>query len=292
MENKPIPFSHFVITQFNLRNFPLSNNDGYETWVQWTRNRIVLFKEYCLPSMLNQSCKAFKWLLYFDKDTPEEFKALIELLQSYDFIEICYSEGFEDFEQHYIQEVINRKDPSKEWVMTSRIDNDDCLHRDAIKVIQANFVPKQRYLISLASGYTLDIERKTLSHYYYPMSPFISLIELANEPMKGIFSKLHTRWDSLRLWMYKEIGLQYFNRKDRQSRFILKQALWLQTVHGKNVSNSFYRGLPILRSKSLKDFALNFSTQPLPISSISKYYDYVIWKRYFKSLVVRILVNK
>ena len=188
-------YSHFIITQFNLRNFPLSNNYNYESWVEWTRKRIVLFKEYCLPSIINQRCKAFKWLLYFDTDTPEEFIEFLKELSSFSFISICYSKGIEDFNLNYIKEVKVRTRSSVKWVITTRIDNDDCLHRDAIKIIQKSFVERHNFLISLASGYILNVADRTLSHYYYPMSPFITLIETNGNEVKGIFEKGHTKWD-------------------------------------------------------------------------------------------------
>src|ERR1035437_616149 len=112
-------YSHFIITQFNLRNFPLSNNYDYESWVEWTRKRIVLFKEYCLPSIINQSCKAFKWLLYFDTDTPEEFNEFLNELSSFPFIKVCYCKGIEDFNVNYLDEVKKRIGKSVKWIITT-----------------------------------------------------------------------------------------------------------------------------------------------------------------------------
>jgi hypothetical protein len=285
-------YSHYIITQFNLRDFPKSINNDFENWVKWTRDRIMLFKDYCLPSVINQSCKAFSWLLYFDSETPEEFKEFLNSLSSYSFISVCYCKGVEDFNKNYIEEVKKRTRASVKWVITSRIDNDDCLHSDAIKTIQKNFVEKDKYLISLASGYLLNLSDRTLSHYYYPMSPFISLIELNNNEIKGVFEKGHTKWDSLRLFVFKEIWLDCFNKKARKSRFILKRPLWIQTVHGKNVSNSFYRGLPVLKKKDLRNFSIPFTTNGLSIRTIMKYKNYVMWKRYLKSLIIKVLLNK
>jgi hypothetical protein len=285
-------YSHFIITQFNLRNFPLSNNYDYESWLEWTRKRIKLFKEYCFPSIINQSCKAFSWLLYFDTDTPEEFNEFLNELNSFPFINVCYCKGIEDFNANYLGEVKKRIGKSAKWIITTRIDNDDCLHRNAIEIIQKNLVEKNKFLISLASGYMLNIRDKTLSHYYYPMSPFITLIEANDNEIKGVFELGHTKWDSLRLFIFKEIWLEYFNKKARKSRFILTRPLWIQTVHGENVSNSFYRGLPVIKEKDLKDFSINYPTNKLSIKTIRKYINYVIWKRYLKSLIIKVILKK
>jgi hypothetical protein len=285
-------YSHFIITQFNLRNFPLSDNHDYVSWLEWTRKRIELFREYCLPSVINQKCKAFKWLLYFDVDTPEEFNEFINGLKSFSFISICYSKGIGDFNANYIEEVRKRTDSFVKWVITTRIDNDDCLHTDAVEIIQKSLVERQGFLISLSSGYLLNTKDRTLSHYYYPMSPFITLIEANTGDIKGIFGKGHTKYYNLRLFVLKEIWLEYFNRKARKSRFILSQPLWIQTVHGENVSNSFYRGLPVVRKIDLKDFSLTYSNNRLSIKIIGKYINYVMWKRYLKCLITKIIINK
>ncbi len=285
-------YSHFIITQFNLRNFPLSNFGDYESWLKWTRVRIELFKQYCLPSIINQTSKTFHWLLYFDTDTPEEFNEFLKDLSALSFISICYSKGIEDFNLNYIKEVKVRASRSVKWIITTRLDNDDCLHTDAIKIIQKSLVERHNFLISLASGYILNIEDRTLSHYFYPMSPFITLIESNDNEVKGIFEKGHTKWDNLRLHIFNEIWQEYFNLKARKSRFILIKPLWIQTFHGENVSNSFYRGLPVLKQKRLKDFSINYTSNALPVTIIKKYINYLVWKRYLKSLIIKLILMK
>jgi Putative rhamnosyl transferase len=285
-------YSHFIITQFNLRNFPKSNNSDYESWLEWTRKRTELFKEYCLPSVINQSCKSFKWLLYFDADTPDELTEFLDILRSYSFIDICICKGIGDFNSNYTAEIKRRSGESVKWIITTRIDNDDCLHRDAVKIIQENLVEKDGFLISLASGYLLNIYDRTLSHYFYPMSPFITLVEANNDNIKGIFGKGHTKYDNLRLFISKEIWIEYFNGKARMSRFILKKPLWIQTVHGENVSNNFYRGFPVIKIKDLKDFSVNYKNNSLSIKTIRKYANYVIWKRYLKCLIIKVILKK
>lgn len=285
-------FSHFLITQFNLRSFPLSNNSEYESWVIWTRKRIELFRQYCLPSVINQSSKSFTWLLYFDAETPEEFNGFIEEVKTNSFINICYCEGFKGFKNAYIEEVKIRLPRVAKWVITTRIDNDDCLHRDAIKIIQENFTERHKFLISLASGYILNIADRTMSHYFYPMSPFISIIENTGVEISGVFEKGHTEWNSLRLFVLREIWLDYFKKGARLSRFILKKPLWIQIFHGGNVSNSFYRGLPVLKNKDLSEFSIPFPNEILPFKYILKYPDYVTWKRYFKSFITKIILKK
>ncbi|MGC4021813.1 MAG: glycosyltransferase [Cyclobacteriaceae bacterium] len=285
-------FYHVLITQFNLRNFPKSSNASNEQWLNWTRNRIELFKKYCLPSVVNQTTRNFKWLIYFDTATPPEFSPFIGELTKYDFIEVCYCDGSERFFNNYFNEVIQRIPNGCQWVLSSRLDNDDMLHKDAIKTIQENFVEKQNFIISLASGYVLDIDRNVLAHYFYSMSPFISLIESVNANPIGIFARPHTQWPTLKLSVLKECYLHFFKPQKRLSIFILSRPLWIQVFHGGNVANSFYRGLPVLSSVNLTDFGMDIITKKMKIKELFKFSNYVLWKRYFKASVVRAIINK
>jgi hypothetical protein len=287
-------FFHFLITQFNLRNFPKSSyeDEDSEQWADWTRERINIFNKFCLPSILNQSKNNFTWLIFFDTSTRTEFNPFINNIKNHKFIKICFCNGYQEFYKKYMEEVHSRIPEYCQWIITTRLDNDDVLHRNAIKVIQNNFVAKEKYLISLASGYILDLNRNVLAHYFYPMSPFISLIESVSKNNIGIFDRPHSQWQTLRLFLWKEIYFEFFRKSKRSSRFILKQPLWIQLFHGKNVSNSFYRGLPVIKSQSLTEFGIEQPSKKLSIRELSKFWDYVHWKRYFKCMIIKLILNK
>lgn len=276
-------FKHFLVTPFNLLRFPMGVGEQ-EKWLEWTRRRIELFKSYCLPSLLNQSNKNFKWLLYWDVNTPDEFKSFADSVVEYGFIEVRYEDGFDNFKKNY-PKYIKEQSTDVDWVMISRIDNDDCFEKDAISTIQCNFKPQNEFLISLASGYTLNEESKILSHYFYPMSPFITIIEDCHKDnLLGVYCKPHSSWQELRLFMSKEIlGL------NKKSKFILEKPYWMQVVHDENVSNSFNRGVPVLKSLRLDNFGVRIKTQKQSLKNITSYIDYIMWKRYFKASVVRLL---
>jgi hypothetical protein len=279
-------FKHFIITQFNLRKFPLAGINCKSSWEEWTHTRINLFKTYCLPSFLNQSNKNFTWLIYFDSETPSEFNYLIDELSNTDFIKPCFANGFEHFMTKYLED-IREFSTGSEWIITSRCDNDDCLEKNAVDTIQKHFHQSDEYLISLASGYTLNINDNTLSHYYYPMSPFISLIETTNKKdLKGIFYKGHTKWEELKLKLTVELL-----KKNKESVFILDKPYWIQIIHGENVSNSYKRGFPIICSKNLKDYGIKLTTKGQSIFKALGYFNYVLWKRYFKASIVQFVRN-
>uniref|UniRef100_UPI003217316A glycosyltransferase n=1 Tax=uncultured Draconibacterium sp. TaxID=1573823 RepID=UPI003217316A len=278
-------FNHFLITQFNLLQFPLGNElkEG-EEWLNWTRERIELFKEYCLPSIDNQTGKNFTWLIYFDKQTPKEFNWIIEELKNRSYIKIRFSKGNDGFMKDHIND-IREMSRGSEWIISSRIDNDDIFHKNAIKTIQDNFKPLDEYLISLTSGYTFNLHTHQMAHYFYPECPFISIIEKRDKKdIKSIFYKSHTQWDELKLKVFKEL----FN-KNRKSTFIIEQPYWIQLVHGKNVSNSEKRGFPVIKQKDLAEFSLKIKNNKQSILSIPSFYSYPKWKRYLRGIILKFL---
>jgi len=282
-------FEHFIITQFNLLQFPKSPVSDNNSWILWTKKRFAIFQAYCLPSMLQQTNKNFKWFIYFDIATPSDFDEQISELQQHDFIEICYADKYDEFNSRYLQDIRQKVSPKTQWIITSRLDNDDCLHCRAIERIHKAFVPKDRFMISLALGYVYDMKYRKLSKYYYPMSPFISLIENNSDSICGIYHKSHGSW-GLKLNIFKELYNRYFVKKDkRKVCFVLYEALWMQLYHNENVSNSFFRGRPVLRSKDLTNYGINDISVSSSLKEIPQYFNYVWWKRYLKALIVRAL---
>jgi len=284
-------FEHFIITRFNLRQFSNVFDSDNEAWILWTRKRFAIFQEYCLPSILQQSTKNFKWLIYFDTATPPEFNNQILRLQQYDFIEICYADGYADFQLKHMRNIRLKIHSDTQWIITSRLDNDDCLHHRAMERIQKEFVPQDQFMVSLTSGYVYDMESRKLSKYYYPRSPFISLIEKNTDSAWGIYHRNHTAWNQLKMPIFSELRKRYFLEKEKWNTcFVLDEVLWMQLYHKENVANSFYNGFPVLKPQNLNDFGINIISAPSSFWSIKKYFrNYFWWKYYINAVIIRAL---
>lgn len=282
-------FEHYIITPFNLRKYPYTNL-SYAEWYNWSCQRIDLFKKYCFLSLLNQKCQNFKWLLYFDETTPLELRMRLSDLEPVINIRLIYVNGFPDFMERYPKDVIQMCSPDTEWVITSRLDNDDCLHCEAFMEVQKAFIPKHNYMISLSSGYVYSLSTGLLSHYYYPNSPFISLIENVNEDIRGIFSQPnHCAWKELRFNMWQELKKLFSGSSSKNPAvFISHKVLWLQIYHGKNISNSFYRGLPVLGQVKLSEFGNIKENRPASWISVFRYCNYFYLKVYLKVSIINI----
>jgi len=193
-----VRFKHFLLTKFNLGLYPsrdymartdkrgLKPADDAERWME---HRLRIFEEYCIPSVMNQSNKDFIWLVVFDKNTPDKYRERIDryskdcgvvpLYPTLDFPETSRGDIPEKVDGawliwHYrvalptVQDYIAQQlDSDTEFVITSRLDNDDAIHSDFVGRVQ-DFVPaekptKPKTLIRLIHKWTLDRPPKPTS---------------------------------------------------------------------------------------------------------------------------------
>lgn len=283
--NRDSPFDHFIITLFNLKNF-LDGSNQELIWLNWTKDRINLFERYCLPSVVHQTNSNFKWLLYFDITTPSEIKNQVEnwILQ-YAFIEIIYANSYNGFLDQYLHDLKNRS--KSNWIVQTRFDNDDILHESAVDVIQSKIQFTDKTFVNLSSGYTYEKSTNYLSHYFYSMGPFLTLIEDKNLHMDGIYKVNHWQWHGLRLQILHEFLKKIKLKKDHVI-FYLDKPMWIQFIHEKNMHNSSNRGLPVFRNVNLVEFHVPLKMKKSPLKRISSHVHYVWWKRYFKGSIVKI----
>lgn len=145
-------YRHYILTKFNTG---LYSNLDKRIKIKpnvWMEHRLSLFEKFTLPSMMNQSCQNFSWLLSVDKQTPEKFIYRIRDF-GYQSIKIC----FDSFEMN-----INTYEHSNFDIITTRIDNDDAFYVDFVKEIQceyAKLVNESRpFAISFPLGYAMDLK--------------------------------------------------------------------------------------------------------------------------------------
>jgi hypothetical protein len=278
-------FEHIVLTRFNLVG--IGGEKSEQEWIRWNDHRFRIFKDYCLPSMLQQSVP-YRWHLYFDVQTPEKHLPEIEQLRKYPFIRIFFMEGKAQFFLSHMEQLQNSLDGGTAWLITTRVDNDDCLHRDAIAAIQRRFRPKDPFLINLSSGYTYNLGSGILSHYYYLKSPFMSLVESAKkESLMGVFHKRHTQWEPGKAAPWGKLIRSAFGG-GMQFSYVVSRPLWIQLVHDQNVSNDEKRGVPVCRKISMEPFGLTDHNRPARFRMVPGYYHFIWWKRYAKGWILMV----
>jgi len=251
-------FKHYIITRFNLRreDWVVTKNNEQVLSDLWLEERFELFENFCFPSVKNQINQNFKWLVFFDTNTPEKYRKKIKAY-SEEFSGFCpyFIEGMKRFIPSIIESVHDLND--EEFIITSRLDNDDSLHKNYVNVVQDCFNGQNYLAIDLIDGYNMQIGSKVrLGNMRHLYNPYMSLIE-KKENCKTVWHKGHT------FWKFEKNIFQIKNKK-----------MWLTIIHEKNKSNKF-RGFGDVDSAILTDF--NIKTSKLT-KLISAYEPYNLWK--------------
>lgn len=232
-------FKHFLITRFNLRmsNWHATKSNQAILDEDWHLERFDLFEKYCLPSVINQSNKNFTWVIFFDNSTPPRFKTKAdELMNQYAAFLPVFIDGGDALTsslKSIIKEALKGDD---NFVITSRLDNDDSLHRDFIKTIQEKATDTQKCIVDPQQGYRMNMNGEVIK-VKKKFGPFISLIEPTLN-FETVISKAHGDWKH-----FPKNGVK-----------IIEQPLWLQTIHSKNMVNAFPLFSRKVKNLNLHDF--------------------------------------
>lgn len=171
-------FTHLILTRFNLKRLeadPLGQD--------WWERRFDLFERFCYPALRAQSNDNFKWLVFFDADTPEKFRTRIQEYSCWkNFIPVyTHSEIFFGF--HFPSElrplIIPYIDDRRQFLITTRLDNDDAIHKDYVQMVQDQFEDQSLEAINFLYGW--QYYKGKLIFCKLASNPFISLIEKFEE---------------------------------------------------------------------------------------------------------------
>jgi hypothetical protein len=230
-------FHHYLITRFNLKNpnWDLTKNNEALLTDDWMEERMWFFRNFCFPSVVNQTNQNFSWLLYFDETTPEKYRSEIsELIKNYKNVLVFYINGMPSFYPE-IQKYITQTGSEISHVITSRIDNDDCVSKYFIDEVQKTFNHQDYRVIDIIKGYSLQIKPTImLGKKEHIFNPFISLIEKNDNP-KTVWFNDHNIW-----------------KKETRITQLTHKRLWIAVIHEKNKVNNF-NGYDNVKWENLKD---------------------------------------
>ncbi|MBV1922729.1 MAG: putative rhamnosyl transferase [Flavobacteriaceae bacterium] len=215
-------FKHFLITRFNLRKADWSTNKKNVAVLteEWHENRFELFTNYCFPSVKAQTNNNFLWLVFFDTTTPEKYKKVVAELQKEmeNFVPL-FIDGMDLFLPSIKDYIKNYKE---EYIITSGLDNDDCLSNLYVDEVQKRFNNQSFMALDFIDGYTIQTQShikvgKKLHQY----NPFISLIE-KNENPRTVCDVSHRIW-----------------KKEKRILQVRNVRTWSSVIHHENKVNEF-----------------------------------------------------
>jgi Putative rhamnosyl transferase len=221
-------FTHLLLTRFNTAMGYAPSSKRLEA--DWLTHRLALFEQYCLPSVSGQQDVDFHWLVFFDAATPAWFRAKISA--SAPLVRPIYVEGPAS-DEILRRFVIETGLVSSPYLITTRLDNDDAIAKDHLRLVQDAFCGQAREFITFPSG--LQLFRDHLYQVNWPSNPFLSLIE-AVEDEQSITTVFCIAHDHLH-----EASCVKQVRSSPQ---------WLQVLHSENLGNELRGGWPMRSSRS------------------------------------------
>lgn len=234
-------FQHFLITRFNLRikNWNTTRNNSQVLTDEWMENRLKLFENFCYASVQKQTNTNFTWLVFFDKETDAKFRGGIErLAKQFALFKPIYIDGMDAFLPAIKEEISHEL--SQPYLITSRLDNDDCLSEHYIEEVQNQFAQQDFMAIDYIDGYTLQIEPEVkLGKRTHLHNPFITLIEKSDT--------FETVWNRERHGEWSKV---------KQLKTIRNRYVWMSIIHGENKANDFV-GFGDVSWKDIENFHID-----------------------------------
>ena len=256
---------HFILTRFNLYLWNKDKEGKKVRSREWLEHRFGLFEQFCLPSIKNQTCQNFEWIVLFDSTTPTKFKERVkewqkeclQLIPVYvdpkdgqHFAQIFREEVVRRFKGSRVQEFkgsscsnqelenerislantddTNYTDKCFKRVLTTYLDNDDALNVRFVEDLQnrVQSLPNGTF-IYYTDGYQYFTDHHYLMRIHYPRNHFVSVVESGNPAtVKTIYG----------------YGSHYYidRIKDAKIEYINEVPMWCQVVHEKNMGNDAY----------------------------------------------------
>lgn len=233
--------NHYIITRFNIKidAFKKDKNNNSVKDEQYLNERFALFEKYCFPSIQNQTNKNFRWLVYFDIDTPQYFKEKInELERRFSNFEPYYVSNYNDFITHYQSVCYSSvNSATNEKIICTRLDNDDAIlseHVDTIqKYVRDNNI--QMGVVDFYVGLIYDTQKRILIKCNIKSHHFISIVDTDRKQAVKLY------WNHS---MLKESKPYY--------PINTKIPMWLEISHGTNILNDINnvkRGSVVFKDK-------------------------------------------
>ena len=208
-----------LLTRFNVKTGVIASPKIHA--IDWLLGRLNLFESVTLPAISAQTRPPDAWLVFFDEGMPDLIQDRIRALrEKFSYLHPVYCAELSS--ATYKAAIQQHVSDSAQWLISTRIDNDDAIHPSLLEQVYDSAHPGRREFINPLHG--LIVAGPHAFRKRDASSPFISL----SEPMT----------DFKTVWIDQHQRLKTHGTV-RQLR--LPDA-WIQLVHGGNIANQV-RGL-------------------------------------------------
>lgn len=219
----------FLLTRFNLCLWHQDKSGETVRSREWLENRFELFEKYCLPSIANQTCKDFEWIVLFDDKTPEDYRKRISAFQARcpQLVPIFVApESGRYFGRIFQSTVLDRL--NGERVITTYLDNDDALDIHFFEDLRCRALELANgTFVYYSNGYQYFSEFDMLLRVNYRRNHFVSVIEDGRpETVRTVYG----------------YGSHYYIDKIPGARieYVKDKPLWCEVIHRRNMGNDAY----------------------------------------------------
>ena len=209
-------FKHYILTRFNVGLYGPDSQAAVGP-DQWMEHRLRLFESFTVPCLAKQSCQDFTWLVLIDRRTPDRYMDILEGISRPATKVIYPVESGNAWIEHF--------EPGDYDLVTTRIDNDDAFHIDAVAAIQQMWrssrpLNGKPWVIVFPYGLILELAGRRIigMEYWYNNCPTLV------EPRSG--AQTVWRWDHSNI------------PQEIEHRYIKDKPYWLQVVHSQNLKNA------------------------------------------------------
>ena len=223
---------HFILTRFNIPFIVCQNPQGGHLPLKvgsrrlgcdpdWLSHRFKLFKRWTLPSVQSQSCKQFRWLCFFDEETPQEY---LQEAESWNMEIILVPYTIQSYSGAIIYAPAIADRVTSEWVATTRLDNDDMIAWDFVERVQQNLRETEEWLtFPTGAAGTTDMSygaRQVVNNTF--LTRVASVVETTTKCVPTVYEISHVKV-ATSLVPVREIA---------------SPVLWCVVVHTRNMNNN------------------------------------------------------
>lgn len=225
-KDQDLDFKHYLLTEYNLDYSGFTNKE-YTCDDNWHTFRNQLFEDYCVPSVKAQVNQTFEWVIFFNDDKKNKYREFLNRVNNKSdtvhFIFVKPDESHVRLFREYLTSTHTHR-----YLITTRMDNDDCISKDFIDSIQKKFSELKSgnkaddLIINVGNGYQYELKfpyrKAVVNNYHY--SPFVTHVFKTDDSLKTVLDQPHHLWEN------------HLDSVEIDSRLY-----WTQVIHQNNLAN-------------------------------------------------------
>lgn len=223
-------YSHILVTMLNVRTKPKYKWPPTDEWVN---RRLNLFDKYTYPSINNQLCKNFTWIMVASKTNIS--KNTIKRINGYENIKVLWIDGEEWFDKKHLIEYCNQLNllKNRKWLISTTIDSDDILHNSYTELIQNKYFPnvtEDLKIINFSLGYRVYMKEKLVKRKIWNHNSLFTMIEVIPKDIMNL--------NTCRM-VYSHVQICSVTFPKQSQNIKTSSPMWLQLIHDSNVKTSY-----------------------------------------------------